>query len=287
MGELSLKLISNGKERDLVITHSEDGNIKVSGNYKLSVGENIIGLSSGVKATINTIVENFGRYSIDYMLQKDIGWSNNVGELNLDTQVTPDNNYYQNLSYAVQSSKTFDELRSPVSSLLHTSGMKNFADVGIKSESKISIGSSSSLITIQDCVEDLRVDTINNYDYAYDLGSNNKSNSIEFYNKKLAPYTLSKSNQVLIIDDIKNKFANLDGDPTLTLDFIKVDSNISCKELSIRISELGSNKIQAAQLVLLNNGTTSVLLEKNDLDTTTGLSTISGSSEIGYLAYLI
>ena len=276
------KLISNGKERDLVITHSEDGNIKVSGNYKLSVGENIIGLSSGVKATINTIVENFGRYSIDYMLQKDIGWSNNVGELNLDTQVTPDNNYYQNLSYAVQSSKTFDELRSPVSSLLHTSGMKNFADVGIKSESKISIGSSSSLITIQDCVEDLRVDTINNYDYAYDLGSNNKSNSIEFYNKKLAPYTLSKSNQVLIIDDIKNKFANLDGDPTLTLDFIKVDSNISCKELSIRISELDNNKIQAVQLVVLNNGTTSVLLQKDDLDTTTGLTTFSGETEIGY-----
>ena len=276
------KLSSNGIERDLVITHTESNNIKVSGTYRLSVGEDIIGVSSGIKATINTIVENFGRYSVDYKVEKNIGWSNNVGELNLDTQVTPDNNYYQNLAYSIQSSKTFDELRSPVNSLLHTSGMKNFADVRIKAESNISIGSSFSLIEIQDCIEDLRVDTINNYDYAYDLGSNNKSNSIEFYKKKLAPYTLSKSNQVLIIDDIKNKFANLDGDPSLTLDFIKIDSNISCKELSIRISELGSNKIQAVQLVLLNNGTTSVLLQKDDLDTTTGLSTISGSSKIGY-----
>ncbi len=276
------KLISNGKERDLVITHSEDGNIKVLGSYTLSVGENIIGLSSGVKATINTIIDNFGRYSVNYMVKKDIGWSDNVGELNLDTQVTPDNNYYQNLSYSIQSSKTFDELRSPVNSLLHTSGMKNFADVGIKSESNITVDSSSSLIAIQDCVEDLRVDTINNYDYAYDLGSNNRSNSIEFYKKKLSPYTLSKSNQVLIIDDIKNEFSNLDGNPSSTLDFIKIDSNISCKELSIRISELGSNKIQAVQLVLLNDGTTSVLLEKDDLDTTTGSSAISGSSKIGY-----
>ena len=276
------KLISNGKERDLIITHSDDKNIKVSGTYRLSVGEDIIGASSGVKATTNTIVENFGRYSVDYMVEKNIGWSNNVGELNLDTQVTPDNNYYQNLSYTIQSSKTFDELRSPVNSLLHTSGMKNFADVGIKSESNVSIASTSATTIVQDFIEDLRVDTINNYDYAYDLGYDNKSNSIEFYNKKLAPYTLSKSNQVLIIDDIKNKFANLDGDPSSTLDFIKIDSNISCKELSIRISELGSNNIQAAQLVLLNNGTTSVLLEKDNLDTTTGLSTISGSSKIGY-----
>ena len=276
------KLISNGIERDLVITHSEKTNIKVSGTYRLSVGEEIIGKSSGVKARIDNIDENFGRYSVNYMIEKNIGWSNNVGELNFDTQVTPDNNYYQNLSYAIQSSKTFDELRSPVNSLLHTSGMKNFADVGIKSESNVSIGSSSALLRIQDFIRDLRVDTINNFDFAFDLGDDNKSNSIEFYSKKLTPYTLSKSNQVLLIDNIKNQFTNVDGDPSLSLDFIRVDSNISCKELSIRISDLVNNKIQSSQLVLLNNGTTSVLLQKDELDTTTGLTTFSGIGEIGY-----
>ena len=67
------------------------------------------------------------------MVKKDIGWSDDIGSLNLDTQVTPDNNYYQNMSYTVQSTRTFDQLRSPVSSLLHTSGLKNFANTGITS----------------------------------------------------------------------------------------------------------------------------------------------------------
>ena len=53
------KLISNGIVRDLIITETTNNNIKVSGSYKLSSGENIIGSSSAVKATIDSITDNF------------------------------------------------------------------------------------------------------------------------------------------------------------------------------------------------------------------------------------
>ena len=200
------------------------------------------------------------------MVQKDIGWSDDVGSLNFDSQVIPDNDYYQNLSYSVQSSKTFDQLRSPVSSLLHTSGLKNFADLGIKSTSVVGVGSTSTLIRIQDYINDLRVDTINNFDFAYDLGNDDLSTSIEFQNKRLTEYTLSKSNEVLIIDDIKNQFSNIQGEPTLFLDFFKVDPGVSYREFSIVTSNLNSTDIQATKLILLSNGITSVLLQRNELE---------------------
>ena len=88
--------------------------------------------------------------------------------------------------------------------------------------------------------------------------------------------------EVLIIDDIKDKFTNIDGEPSSTLDFVKIDNNISCKDLSIIVSNSTRDQLQSVQLVLLNNGTTAVLLQKDDLDTTTGLSTFSGISDIGY-----
>ena len=145
----------------------------------MSVGEIITGKDSGSTATINNITENFGRFSVNYMVKKDIGWSDDIGSLNLDTQVTPNNDYYQNMSYTVQSTRTFDQLRSPVSSLLHTSGLKNFANTGITSTSLVGIGSTDFSISIQDIIGDNRVDTIYNYAYALDLGSQNASNSIK------------------------------------------------------------------------------------------------------------
>ena len=47
--------------------------------------------------------------------------------------VIADNDYYQNLSYAIQSPQTFEEIIDPVNRLVHTSGLKNFADTGITS----------------------------------------------------------------------------------------------------------------------------------------------------------
>ena len=57
-----------------------------------------------------------------------------------DYQVTPNNDYYQNLSYSVKSSIPWDTMSGPVNSILHPAGMKNFADVGITSATDTGVG---------------------------------------------------------------------------------------------------------------------------------------------------
>tara|TARA_R100001082_G_scaffold40502_1_gene21435 strand:- start:10224 stop:23180 length:12957 start_codon:yes stop_codon:yes gene_type:complete len=274
------KLLSDNIERDLVITSSENDFIKVDGSYRLSVGEVITGKDSGTTGTINQVNENKGRFLVDYMVKKDIGWNDNIGALNLDTQVTPNNDYYQNMSYAVQSSRTFDELRSPVTSLLHTSGLKNFANTGITSISTVGIGSSSFVSSIQDVIEDNRVDTVYNYDFAFDLGVsigsstlsagdlgvNDRSRFIKFGSKRLSPYTDLNSNEVLVIDNIKDQFSNLAGDPSPYLNILKIDSNVSFKNILLRISNPTTTDVQTNDLIILNNGTTSVLLQRDELE---------------------
>ena len=53
--------------------------------------------------------------------------------------VLPDNDYYQNLSYTIQSPQTFEDIIDPVNRLVHTSGLKNFADTGITSTARSGI----------------------------------------------------------------------------------------------------------------------------------------------------
>ena len=236
------QLVSNQIVRDLYITSTETDAknpdiIKVAGTYELSPGEIIVGKESGTVANIVSITENEGRFAVDYAAKKDIGWSDDVGKLNLDNQVLPDNDYYQNLSYTVKSSQEYSTLRSPVNGLLHTAGLKNFADTGISSTTALAaVGSTSQSLSILDLTGDERVDTLYNWTTAFDLeynttfGSNitrtgKASKFVEIENKRLSSYLLAKSNQVLIIDDINSQFSNLDGDPSEFLNLFKIDAS--------------------------------------------------------------
>ena len=116
--------------------------------FNLNSGQLIKGFVTGNVATVNTISKNAGLFEISYSLRQDQGWIDNIGKLNQDYQVTPDNDYYQNLSYSVKSSITYDDLINPVNRLLHTSGLKNFADVGISSVTSAGITTSSFLDTL-------------------------------------------------------------------------------------------------------------------------------------------
>ena len=110
-----------------------------------------------------------------------------------DDQVIPDNDYYQNLSYTIKSPIEWRELRTPVNSLVHTSGLKNFADVGISSAAVVGIGSSTAFTVIRDVSEELRVDTIYNFDNVLDIDVvGSQSKFLKLQNKKLTDYTLSK-----------------------------------------------------------------------------------------------
>ena len=81
----------------LVIDNRPDEFIKIEGRYEVIVGDEIRGENSGTIATINSIVNNKGRFRIDYSLKQDKGWNDEIGRLSEDFMVLSDNNYHQNL----------------------------------------------------------------------------------------------------------------------------------------------------------------------------------------------
>ena len=255
------EIIRNSVKLDLIITKSDNDFIKILGRDKLFVGDIISGRESGTIATIASLTDNFGEYGVDFSVRKDIGWSNNIGKLSEDDQVIPDNDYYQNLSYSIKSSKEFQELRSPVSSLLHTSGLKNFADTVVSQNVSVGIGSTDQTVIIQDVINQARVDTVYNYDSAYDLSETGLSSKfIRFDSVKLSDYIVAKSNEVLVIDDISNEFSNLDGDPSEFLNIQKISPGISYQNILYKVSNLTKTRTQLSEVTILNDGTNSTLL---------------------------
>jgi hypothetical protein len=275
------KLISNNTERDLEISSYENSFIKVSGTYELSVGEIIIGKESGNIATIDKIESGIGRFKIDYSVEKNIGWSNDIGKLDQDNQVIPDNDYYQNLSYTVKSPITYQKLRTPVNSLLHTSGLKNFSDTGITSTTNFgAINSENATIIIYDIIEENRVDTIYDFDLVKDIDIvGNSSKFLKLKNKKLTDYIECKSNVVLKIDNINRQFSDSDGNPSEFTNLLELNSGSSYDNILVRVSSLDNTQIQLTELVLLNDGSNSFLAEKSTLvNTGVGLTHISGET---------
>jgi hypothetical protein len=273
------KLISNNTERDLKISSYENSFIKVSGTYDLSVGEIIVGKESGNIATIDKIESGTGRFEVNYSVKKNIGWSNDIGKLDQDNQVIPDNDYYQKLSYTVKSPITYQELRTPVNSLVHTSGLKNFADTGITSTANSGITTSENVTTIlYDIIEENRVDTIYDFDLVKDIDVvGTSSKFLKLKNKKLTDYIECISNVVLKIDDINRQFSDSDGNPSEFINLLGLNSGSSYNNILVRVSSLDNTEIQLTELVLLNDGSNSFLAEKSTIvNAGVGLTHISG-----------
>jgi hypothetical protein len=267
----------------LTITNYDSSFIKVFGSYQLSVGDVIKGKESGNIATIDATEGNYGRFKVDYSIRKNLGWTDDIGKLDYDNQVIPNNDYYQNLSYTVKSPITYQDLKTPVNSLLHTSGLKNFADTGITSTTTSGISSSSNATTIiYDLIEENRVDTIYNFDLVTDIDTvGSSSKFLKLKNKKLTDYIECRSNVVLQIDDIKDKFSNLNGEPSEFLNVLELNTGVSYYNLLIRISSADNSQIQLTELALLNDGFDNFLLEKGSIvNVGSGLTHISGE-ELG------
>ena len=198
-------------EQDLRIVESNENYIKISGTYTLEVDQIIRGTQSGSLATINTISESTGNFSVGYASTQRIGWDDNIGVLNDDTQVIPDNNYYQNLSYSIKSNQEWVDIVSPVNDLLHISGLKNFSDTQVINN--VGVGTTAVndyTLSLYDIIEENRVDTINNYDMVLDVDLiGGASRFLKFKNKKLADYIECLTNRVLEIDDISSKFSKI------------------------------------------------------------------------------
>ena len=249
----------------IVIDNRPDEFIKIEGKFEVKVGDTIRGENSGTIATINSIVNNRGRFIIDYSLTQDKGWNDEIGRLSEDFMVLADNNYHQNLSYTIQSPKTFDEIIDPVNRLIHTSGLKNFADTGISSRASVGIDSSNVTTVSADVVTEQRVDAINNFDLGRDIDTidnGSKSKFIQLVNTKLANFVQCDTNRVLKIDDISSEFsdseANLTGNISIPIQETFVRFLIQSRNIS-------NGEIQVDDIVIFNDNTDTFTFEKNSV----------------------
>ena len=243
-------------ERDLIIEEDLEDSIKVFGTYELSQDEVIRGKYSGAEATIKSLVDNKGIFKIDYSTRKNLGWSNDIGKLNQDYQVTPDNDYFQNLSYTIKSPIEYEDLVNPVNRLLHTAGLKNFADTEIVNTTKAGIGttSQSTTLSLVDIISEQRVDTINDFDLSVDIdtvtNSPEKSKYIKLKNKKLADYIRCLSNRVLFMDNISSQFSN-EGDADLFVDVLNYSINDGYNRFLIQTINPDSTERQISEIITL------------------------------------
>lgn len=212
VGESILVMDNDGSyyDSELIISEYNVDYVKVFGNGNLATNDIIKGKNSGSIARISDLSENICRFDVSQSLLTVTGWKNDIGKLNVDYQVLPDNDYYQNLSYTVKSNQTFDEIIDPVNSLLHTSGLKNFSDTQILEKVNVSpIEINSQSISKFDIVSETQVDSIPNFDLAVDYDvEDSVSGSLRLQNKRVSDYIECRSNRVLIIDDISNRFSN-------------------------------------------------------------------------------
>ena len=200
---------------DIFLDFSDTNTAKiiVSGAEPINVGDLLVGKISGSEAKVVGITEFDGRFDISASIRTLVGWRDNIGFINDTNQVIPDNDYYQNLSYAIESTKTFEELITYVNDIVHPSGLKNFANTQIISEGR----PGDTLIPAEDAgglvldflSDPLRVDAIYNFDLGRDFAAvGNVSKFIELRNTRLADYVLNKNNRVLNIDDISPEFVS-------------------------------------------------------------------------------
>ena len=272
------KLVVGGSERDLAIASFDETTIKVTGSYELKVGDVITGSDSGNKATIDSIVVGEGRFDVDYKIQKNIGWETNIGMLSLDNQVVSDNDYYQNLSYSIKSPLTYQKTTEVIKGMLHTTGTKDFADTGITSEAPAGVGSrkNGDLIgdkgvddetsIFRDVIEEVRVDTLYDFDLVRDIDvSNDKSKFIEFKNKRLTDYIDCRTNRVLTIDNINSQFSNLDGDPSQFATLINFDSGRTYYNIIARVANTSGTEVSLTEFVVLNSDNDFFIVDKGEV----------------------
>lgn len=271
---------------DLIVTYCNENFVKVTGDHLLKDGNKIKGSQSLNEATVNLINDINGIYNINYFNRQNIDWQYNTGKLSDDTQFLPDNDYYQNLSYSIKSTKTWDEIITPVNNLLHTSGLKNFADLQILSEMppKVAVESKSvDNISIKDYISDIRVETINNFDLVSDINSaQNKSKFLEFDNVYLSDFILCKTNRVLEIDDFSKEFSSYDDERESTVsNILSIDAKNKYNRFLLLIKNTIKQETQFTELVTINDDQNIYNLTKGNLISNQNLPFIVNTS--GYV----
>ena len=259
---ISIQVSGTYIKKDLRIVEFRDDFIKVDGKDQLKVGDRFIGDVSGTSATVTSISQSKGKFNVDYSSRVNYGWNDDIGKLNEDYQVTPDNDYYQNLSYSVKSPITWDKFIDPVNRLVHPSGLKNFGDVVVQDTGTFAGVATQSIepTIVLDVTNERRVDTINNFDLVIDYDKlENKSKFIEFQNVKLTDYTKCLTNRVLIHDDISGKFSSSGQGDNYT-EIEEINGNFA--KYLVQIVDPDTFDVQLSDLTVLTTTENAYLLVK-------------------------
>lgn len=278
-------------EVDLKVNRQKTDVLTLVGTYDLLSKSNIIkGKLSGSIATVESISYKSEYLEVSYSTPSELGWEDYTGKLNNDLQVTPDNNYYQNLSYTIKkTSKQFDEVQEYISPLLHASGLKNFVDTEIleKSEFGENIGQTVDQFLI-DLTSERRSDEINSIALAVDQDTNQipkYSRFVNLLNKKIANYINCETNIALKIDDISPLFRN-----QIAENYVPV-ANISeyynnFSTFLVEVKNIETGHVELLEIVTTTNNDNIFTFEKSQVSTNNQpLSDIIGTKE-GDLQYL-
>ena len=266
-------VLVNNEKSNLEIIDTDAGKLKIFGNFDLNVGDIIKGEITGSQAEIDNVSENKLRLKTDFSILKNLGWNDSIGKLNEDFQVLPDNDYYQNMSYSIQSPIEWNTFKTSVNNLVHTSGMKNFADLGISSSAKSGVGtelpSDNQLVVIRDLVGEKRVDEIKNIDTVRDTDViGNTARKITFDNIRLSDFISCKTNDVLTIDNLSPKFSNLEEGLDSFIDLIEFDESLGTQffnNLLIVTTSNPADRIEISDLIAISNGKENILVKKGNL----------------------
>lgn len=256
-------------DRDLIVTKCEKNFVRVSGSYNLSKNERIRGIESFNEASVDYINSSNGTYNTGYFNVKNLDWQSDSGKLSENFQVLPDNDYYQNLSYSVKSNKTWEEIVSPVNSLLHISGMKNFSDTQILKNvaSGVSTVATEPEISLTNMyVSENRVDTINNFDLVLDVDPfEDRSKFIRFKNVRLTDYVLCKSNRVLNIDDISSQFSSENDERTNVSNILPINSGDGYNKFLVQVRNIQNDETQFSEIITINDNSNIFTLSSAEL----------------------
>jgi hypothetical protein len=259
------------EKRDLVVTSTNENFVRLIGSYELSEGELIKGDESNNIATVNKVKSIQGSFIVKSTKKETNGWKKETGKLSEDSQVLSDNDYYQNLSYTIKSSKEWTEIVTPVNRLLHTTGLKNFSDTELLNTTSFYVGvgttgvsDDSQVDLINDFIDERRVDTINNFQLVSDTDLTNQTSSkfIRFNNLKLSDYLEVRTNRVLSIDDISDSFSSSGDNNTETSSSIySLNSSLNFNRFLIQTigtTNTSEKKVELSEVVTLNNSISDV-----------------------------
>jgi len=254
----------------------KNGRLVISSPDDFEVNSKIIGKSSGTQVIIDKKFDFDSFISTGAGTTFISGWKSNTGFLNDSLQRTPNNEYYQNLSYSLKSKVPFEKWDDPVSSLGHVSGLAKFADLVVESfddstGNGVIVPIESDIEVIVDLISETSIHCFTDFDNVSENSINNGSNlvsdEIYFENRILVDYNESFGNRVLSIDDFSSSFNSFERLDRFS-NVVGYSSNHTYNKILVYVrDQILTNRRQVQFVSVLHNNSSAYISEYSVLDT--------------------